>query len=126
MAASQIRVKGATELEAAFLGLRREVVAELRPALREIAQPVRELAAEKALASIPNIGARWARMRVGVTAKVVYIAPASRRSGGSPRKNLGPLLMDRAMQPALDESQDAIVAKLDALVELSAARHGFF
>lgn len=125
MAAGQIRIKGQAEVEAAFLSLRKEVLAELRPALREIAQPVRELASEKAMENIRNIGAAWSRMRVGVTTKVVYIAPTSRRHGGSPRPNLAALLMDKAMQPALDESQGEIVAKLDALVDLSAARSGF-
>lgn len=120
-----MRLKGGAELERAFLQLRREVLAELKPALREIADVVRSDAEQRAGANIENIGPRWQRMRVGVTAKVVYVAPTSRRHGGSPRPNLGGLLMDQAMQPALDANQEAVVARLDALVNASAAFAGF-
>lgn len=126
MPAGEIRVKGAAELERAFRGLRREVLAELKPALREIAEVVRSDAEQRAAASISHIGPKWGRMRVGMTTSVVYVAPKSRRHGGSPRPNLGGLLMTKAMQPAMDENKEAVVARLDALVEASAAAHGFF
>lgn len=131
MASSAIRVKGAAELERAFMQLRREVLAELKPALRTLAGPVRVDAERLAVQNIRNIGAGWGdaqqwwEMRVGVGAGVVYVAPKSHRRGGSPRPNLGGLLMDRAMQPALDQNQEKIVAGLDALVSVSAARNGF-
>lgn len=125
MAKTGIQVKGAAELEAAFLSLRREVLTELRPALREIGELVRADAERKADSGISHIGPAWGRMRLGVTLESVYITPRSRRQGGSPRPNLAGLLMDRAMQPALDENQEAAVARLDLLVEASAHKSGF-
>lgn len=125
MAAAEIRIKGKAELERAFKQLRREVLAELKPALREIADVVRRDAEQKAGAEIATIGPAWSRMRVGVSASGVFVVPKSRRRGGSPRPNLGPLLLDRAMQPALDENKAAVMARLDTLVDASAARSGF-
>jgi hypothetical protein len=123
--APQIRIRGAAELERAFLQLRREVLTEIKPALREIADAVRADAQQRAGAEISHIGPRWSRMRVGVTTKVVYVAPASRRRGGSPRPNLAGLLMNKAMQPALDAKQEAVMTRLDELINVSSARAGF-
>ena len=125
MPVGEIRIRGAAEVEKAFLDVRREVLAEIRPALRGIAKGVARDAENKAEANISHIGAKWSRMRIGVTVKTVYVAPKQRRHGGSPRKNLAPLLMNKAMQPALDENQDEIVRRLGEVVEVSAARHGF-
>ena len=124
--AEGIRIKGQAELERAFMELRREVLTEMRPTLRKVAEPVRALAEEKADTSIRNIGPRWGRMRTGVTVRGVYVAPRSKRQGGSPRPNLAGLLMDRAMQPALDEKQDEVVAAFGLMVDESAVRNGFF
>jgi hypothetical protein len=120
-----IRIRGQAELEAAFLQVRREVLAEIKPVLKEIGGEVAKDAQSRAGTEIRNIGPRWARMRVGVTMKGVYVAPTSKRRGGSPRPNLAGLLMDRAMQPALDAKQDAAYARLDELVNVSSARAGF-
>jgi hypothetical protein len=120
-----IRIRGQAELEAAFLQVRREVLAEIKPVLKEIGGEVAKDAQSRAGTEIRNIGSRWERMRVGVTMKGVYVAPTSKRRGGSPRPNLAGLLMDRAMQPALDAKQDAAYARLDELVNVSSARAGF-
>ena len=125
MAATEIKIHGQVELERAFLQLRREVLTELRPALRKIAEIVSKDAQARATTEISNIGDRWARMRVGVVQKGAYVAPASKRRGGSPRPNLAPLLMDRAMQPALDSKQEEVLTSLDLLVNASASKAGF-
>jgi len=124
--AAQIRVKGAAELERAFLELRREVLREIRPELRAIGNVVRKEAESLAVAKIRNIGSRWGRMRLGVVTSGVYVAPRSHRQGGSPRPNLGSLLLDRAMQPALDAHEAEVVRRFDLLIDASAARAGFF
>lgn len=125
MAHSAIRIKGDKELERAFLELRREVLSELRPALRKIGEGVRTLAEQKATANISHIGPTWGRMRIGVTTRLYYVAPRARPHGGSPRPNLAGLLMTRAMVPAADEKQDEMVTAVEALVDASARRNGF-
>jgi hypothetical protein len=123
--AAEIHVRGAKELERAFRQLRKDVLRELRPALREIGEVVRVDAQQRAGSEISQIGSTWQRMRLGVTAKGVYITPASRRRGGSPRPNLAGLLMSKSMQPAVDAHQSEVLEKLDALVAVSAKRAGF-
>lgn len=61
----------------------------------------------------------WWRMRVGVTTKLVYVAPVQRGvkvRGRDSRRRLqfANLLMDRAMEPALERNQEAAVAAVDA------------
>jgi hypothetical protein len=122
---TSLRVKGDKELERAFLELRREVLTELRPAMRKIGEGVRTLAEQKAGADIANIGSQWGRMRIGVTTRMFYVAPRSRNHGGSKRPNLAGLLMQKAMVPAADEKRTEMVAAVDALVKVSAHRNGF-
>jgi hypothetical protein len=124
-ALGEIEVKGAKELERAFRQLRREVLRELRPELRLIGNVVRVEAETLAGERISHIGPRWSKMRLGVTASGVYVAPRARRAGGSPRPNLAGLLMDRAMQPALDEHEEEVVRQFDGLISRAADRAGF-
>lgn len=121
---TEIRIKGAKELEAAFMQLRREVLAEIRPALREITETVRVDAEQRSMHEISHIGATWSRMRIGLVVKGAYVAPKSRRRGGSPRRNLAGLL-DRAMQEAVDAKQDEVFRRLEEVVSTSASRAGF-
>lgn len=75
--------------------------------MRQTARPVAVTAEELATREIPNIGKKWPKMRVGVTTRVVYVAPRQKgvkRRGDQPRRrpNLADLLMGRAMQPSLE------------------------
>jgi hypothetical protein len=125
MPVGAVRIEGLRELQVSLQRMRSEVGPELRKELRDAGEPVRALAEEKAVGRIRNIGPQWSRMRLGVTTKVVYVAPKSRRHGGSPRPNLGGLLMDRAMQPALDESAAEIYPRVEAMLDRLGAEHGF-
>jgi hypothetical protein len=125
MTQTTIRVTGLTELQAALKDISADAKKELRLTLKEAAEPVRSLAAAKAGAEIRNLGPRWGQMKVGATNKVVYVAPKSRRRGGSPRPNLAPLLMDRAMQPALDASAAGIYERVDLMLDVITRKHGF-
>lgn len=59
-------------------------------------------------------------MKVGSTVNTVYVAPAARRAGGSPRPNYGGLLMRRAMLPAVDEKRAEVIDKFeDALDKIA-------
>jgi hypothetical protein len=61
-------------------------------------------------------------MRTGITRKVVYVAPRQRgvkTRGADPRRrpNLAQLLLDRAMEPALDRHEHEIVEAFDRLLD---------
>lgn len=102
-ATDAIKVQGLRELDRAFLRASKTLDKELRAGLREAAEPVRRDAENRALERITRIGVPWSRMRVGVTRTLVYVAPRERgRNRQLRRPNLAGLLMDRAMQPALD------------------------
>ena len=114
-----IKVHGLREMSLAFSKADKDLKKNLRSTLREVAEPVREEAASRASHEIRNIGPRWSQMRVGVTSKVVYVAPRQRSRGGSRRPNLASLLMERAMEPALEANagqiEDACEDMLDKI-----------
>lgn len=120
-----VKVSGLSELQRDLKRADPDLAIDLRNGLKELAAPVRDLAASKAAAKISHLGTRWARMRVGAVQRGVYVAPASRRRGGSPRPNLGTLLMQRAMEPALEERQDQIVQGVERLLDTFGLEHGF-
>lgn len=89
---------------------------ELRGFLREAAEPVQARAQSLAVEKIRNIGPRWSLMRVGVTTAGAYVAERQRGlKGPHPRRrpNLAGLLVDRALEPALQENHDRVVAALE-------------
>jgi hypothetical protein len=123
--ASAIRVEGLRELDRAFKNVSKDLQKGLRKELRDVAEPVRALAETKAVSEISHIGPSWSRMRVGFARGTVYVAPKSRRRGGEPRPNLAGALMDRAMQPALDEVAPEIVTRVEAMLDRVGIENGF-
>ena len=118
--AGVVRVEGLHELQAALAKADRETRLGVRGGLRKIAEPVQRGAEELARANITRIGPRWSRMRVGITRDLVYVAPRERGTrgrSGKHRPNLAPLLMDRAMQPALDQHTAEIEAGFEELLD---------
>lgn len=113
------------ELDRAFGAVSKDMRKELRGELKDAAEPVRSQAESLAVGNISNIGGSWARMRVGATSRMAYVAPASKRSGGSPRPNLAPLLMDKAMQPALDANTAEVIARLERMIDRIGNSNGF-
>ncbi len=118
-----VKVTGWRELDAAFRKINKSVDRQLRGILAAAAEPVRRRAEELAVREISGLssGDPWSQMRIGVTSKVVYVAPKRRGSKGSgpqKRKSFGPLLMDEAMEPALQDN----VAETVALVEVALDR----
>jgi hypothetical protein len=118
----EVRVEGLRDLQNAFREVSKDLAKELRTDLKQIAEPVRSRAEQLAGDSISNIGPVWSLMRVGVTQRTVYVAPKTRRTIGSPRSNLGGLLMRKAMQPALEEKTDQVAAELEKLVDRVTSR----
>jgi hypothetical protein len=115
-------VQGLHELQASLAHADRDLRLGVRRGLRQVAEPVQRGAEELARANITRIGPRWSRMRVGITRDLVYVAPRQRgaRGRGNPRargKQFADLLMDRAMEPALDQHAGEIEARLEELLD---------
>lgn len=127
MATGAIRIRGLRELNRDFKKISKDLGKELRSELKEAAEPVRSTAEKLALGRIRNMprSPHWAGMRVGVTAKSVYVVPQARRRGGSGRANLATLLLERAMDPALEQKQDEVVEKVDDMLGHLFSRNGF-
>lgn len=116
--ASVVHVRGLRELEKAFKLAGPAANRELRRALREVGEPIAHDAEDLAKANIRNIGDKWARMRVGVTQRVVYVAPrergrASRANRALRRPNLFDLMMGRSMEPALERNLPFVEANVE-------------
>lgn len=121
---SAIRVDGLRELQRAFAAADKVVAKDLRDSLREAAEPVRSDAERLAASEITNIneGDPWQGMRIGVTRTTVYVAPRRRgvKARGDQarrRPNLAGLLMDEALQPALDSNRNEIERRVDGVLE---------
>lgn len=125
-ATGTVRVRGLRELNATFKAMGREVQKDVRDELKAVGEPVRQAAEQLAVTNIANIGDNWSRMRLGVTSKVVYVAPRARSKGaGTKRPNLAVLLLQDAMIPALDQNEQRIVAGLERMLDRLADREGF-
>lgn len=117
-----LRVHGFAALQRAFTLANRELAKELRKRLRKVAEPVRASAQSRAEGEIRNIGPDWSRMRTGITRRSVYVAPTERgvrRGSGSAlaRPNLAPLLMERAMSPALDANIARVGHEFESMLD---------
>jgi hypothetical protein len=119
-----IVLRGQHELLASLTHADRALRLGVRRGLRQAAEPVQRSAEELALEKIRRMprSPKWARMRVGVTRDFVYVAPRQRGAKGrghqsARRPNLADLLMDRAMQPALDQHIDEVEARLEELLD---------
>lgn len=131
VASPTVRIRGLRELNRALNAYDKDLRKEMRAELRIVAQPVKELATSLALGEITNMTAHWARMRLGIAAKGVYMVPASRNAGGSPRPDDGSptsfvgLMLGRAMERALDQNSDKIVSGGEHLLDVLGTKHGF-
>lgn len=127
MATGAVRISGLRELQRDFKKISRSLSKELRAELIKAADPVKDRAEALALSEIRNMprSPDWAGMRVGVTAKSVYMVPFRKRRRGTGRANLKGLLLDRAMDPALDEKQGEIVESVGQMIDNLADRNGF-
>lgn len=119
MATAGVRVSGLSDLNRALRRTDRDVRNGIRKELRVVAEPVRIDAEGLAVQRISSIGRVWPRMRVGITTDSVYVAPRNRGTRLAERKrpNLAPLLMDRAMQPALERHAPEIERELGDVLD---------
>jgi len=121
-AEAAVVVQGLGGLQRAFEAAGKEFSKEIRQDLIDVAEPVRVEAERLAVAGISHIGVPWSRMRAVARRNLVYVAPvergrASRRNLRIRRPNLADLLMDRAMQPALEAKTGEVVERFDLFLE---------
>jgi len=117
-----VRVDGYRELMRSFALISDGLRKDLRGQLAEATSPAKDRAQRLAGSQIRNMLSPtalvdWWKMRLGVTTTAVYLAPGQRRSGGSPRPNLGPLLMNEAMFPAVEQTMPEIRMRLDGWLD---------
>jgi hypothetical protein len=102
------------------LGVRRELSGVAEPIRRDV-----ETLARARIRRMPR-SPQWAEMRVGVTQKLVYVAPRQRgrRRGDDPakRRKLAPLMITRAMDPALQHNGPAVRRDFEQMLGRMAAR----
>lgn len=124
MASSAIQVEGLSDLQRAFTAADRTLREDLRDALQEAAAPVRSDAQVLASTQIRRMpaGSPWTRMRIGMLgSSVVYVAPVER--GAKSRSNqrfrrpkFKPLMLGRAMEPALARNRQKVEKRLHELL----------
>lgn len=129
MATGTVHVSGLKELTRALKGISNGLDRELVGELKAAADPVKAEGEKLALTEIRNMprSPDWAAMRIGVSKAQgsVYMVPQRRRRGGSGRSNLATLLMQRAMDPAVERNQDEVVKRVDDLIGRLADNNGF-
>lgn len=125
MAAVTTRIEGLREVNRALSKVNRQVAKEVRDELKRAAGPVSEEAEALASGRIRNLGPAWGRMKVGSRSDSVFIAPRSRRRGGSPRPNLGGLLMRRAMIPAARSKRGEVERAVEEALDRLGRKAGF-
>lgn len=118
-----IRVENYKNVLKAFGAASKTVERGFLGSLKEAVEPIREDAERLAGSTIANLHSDdpWTLMRIGATRSVVYVAPRERgrRTRGNPaigRPNLKPLLLERAMEPALDANRDTVIANIEDLL----------
>jgi hypothetical protein len=120
-----IRIEGLRELQAAFAIYDAGLAKGVREALEAGAEVVRPTAETLATGTIKRSEIDWTRMRTGVLSRVGFVAPVERgkRTQRDPRRgrpNLKPLLLDRALEPALDLNRERVQREFeDSLVDLA-------
>ena len=121
-----IRIEGLRELDRAFRLYGRGMEKGLREAMEaaaEVVRPDAEALARSTLKTPKNVD--WTLMRVGVLKRVSYVAPVERgrrtqRRPNSGRPKLKGLLLDRAMEPALEQNVSRVESEFDdALKDLA-------
>lgn len=81
----------------------KDIRQDIQKELHSIGEAAERDAEVLAPSTIPTIGFRWSQMRTGQRVDMVYIAPVARgtRQTSKKRPNLAPLLLGRAMRPAV-------------------------
>jgi len=107
-----VRVEGLAELRTAFRRAGSEMDKDLDAALKSAAEPVRTTGQGLLRSRIKRGKIDWSALRVGITRHTVYVAPAKRRTVGSRRRNLAPVIQEEALNPALEQNVQRVEAEV--------------
>ena len=117
----KIVVRGEEEVARGFRQVRRDVLREMRPALRVAAQPVRAEAASLFSTYDPRSAAGY---KVRVRLRGVAVEQSLRRTTGQ-HPEFGALQMRKALVPALDRRGGDVRDEIEHMVDLAGLRAGF-
>jgi hypothetical protein len=124
-----IQVEGLAEIQKAFKILDPLLGRELNTELRKAAEPVATTGEQLALQNIRNMhkSEAWAVERTGSLVGIIYVAPKKRgtKVRAKKRPNLAPLLMERAMEPALAANETGVSAKGEIAIDKAVKAAGF-
>ena len=124
-----VRVRGLRELSRDFRRMSGGISDELVDGLKAAAEDVRTDAENYALTRIRNMprSPHWAGMRIGVSKAqgLVFMVPSARGRGGRGRANLATLLMERSMDPALQQNASSVERNVSGVLDKLAGRNGF-
>lgn len=110
---------------------------DLRDELRQVAVPIAGRAETLAVAHYGETGSgeithlkpggRWAKMRIGVTKNLVYVAPKEhgKKVGDQKRPAFGLFLLEKAMEPALEEFAPQLAARVERAIDRFSTVNGF-
>lgn len=142
-ATAEIKVVGMDGLVKSLRHADKDIQKSFRAALKESAKPITTLASALSTSDISHNrpGGPWSKFRIGMLAggRVVYMAPKphgissrqsraqrrgrySRMSGrqlaGAARPRFAPILLERAMEPALEASQEEVKKAVQVAVDM--------
>ena len=120
--AGALVVHNLAALSKTFKNAPKDVRLAYRRELRTIAKPVQAAAESLAATKIHNLatGSPWAKFRIGITQRLVYVAPkqkGARGRSGKQRSNFAYLLSTRAMEPALEQNEARIRREFEQLLD---------
>lgn len=113
-----VRVEGLGGLARAFQAAGKYEAKQLSARLIKAAEPVAADAEGLARSSIRKATLPWTEMRVGATLSGSYIVPKAKgtKAKGKGRNAYKTLLLDRAMNPALDANHETVRNEVDDLL----------
>lgn len=123
-----IRIEGLQDIQRSLRELDRTLDRRLREELVEVAQPVRADAERLAVRDISGLAREgralgaapeWSEMRVGVTARLVYVVPKKHglKRGDRKRPGFGATLLHEAMEPALHANRSRLLPKVEHMLD---------
>jgi hypothetical protein len=124
-ASASVRVRGLDGLIRALKEFPDDVAEEFVWELEEAADPARK-EATTLMHEMVNVEPPYDSFRVGVSrsTKTVWLAPAWRRGGGSPRPEMAPHIR-RRMERAVEQEREHIIDKIDDMLDRIADHHGW-
>ncbi len=117
MAESALHVKGLADLHRALGKADKQQRLGIRKAERQVAEPVKVEAQALATREISRIGTKWWTMRIGITQKLVYVAPKMRRTTGSRRPKFANVLRTKSLEPAAERNREKVRAAFQDVID---------